>query len=51
MELKGKKTYILGVCSILYGVTGALLGKHDYNTMVQMVQTGLASMAIRHGVG
>jgi len=51
MNIKGKKTYILGVLSIVYAIAGVILGKHDYNTAADIIQTALVSMTIRHGIG
>lgn len=49
-RIAGKKTYVLGIASMLYAVTGLLIGKHDYNTTADIVQTALVSMTIRHGI-
>lgn len=48
--LSGWKTYIVGICSVLYGLTGFILGKHDYDTMIQLVILGLGMMGLRAGV-
>lgn len=48
--LSGKKTYIVGVGMILYGVGGWVAGIHDYNTAIKMVLEALAIMGLRAGV-
>jgi len=47
---QGKKTYILGVISILGAVAGFLTGTVDFGTAWIAVQAALASMAIRDGI-
>lgn len=48
--LTGKKTYILGICGILYSVLGFLSGHLDSNTAITLIFTSLAAMGIRNGV-
>lgn len=48
--LSGKKTYILGVCGILYGVTGFVTGHLDSTTAIGLVFGSLAAMGVRNGV-
>jgi hypothetical protein len=48
--LQGKKTYILGIVGILYGVFGFATGHLDSNTAVTLCFTSLAAMGIRNGV-
>ena len=50
MMLSGWKTYIVGACSILYGVAGFVLGKHDYDTMMQLVILGLGMMGLKSAI-
>ena len=45
--LKGKKSYILGLFAVLYGVSGYYIGQLDSNTALQFVWGGLTAMAIR----
>jgi hypothetical protein len=49
--MKGKKTYIIGACSILFAITGVVIGQHDYNAAIQMIQAAVLAMTVRHGVG
>ena len=48
--LKGRKTYILGIFAILYGISGYYIGQLDSNTALQFIWGGLTSMAIRAGI-
>lgn len=48
--LSGRKTYIVGAAMILYGVAGAVTGKHDFNSAVQFVLQGLGFIGLRLGV-
>ena len=48
--LNGKKTYLVVVAMVLYGVLGVLLGKVELNTAIMDVLTGLGIASIRHGI-
>ena len=48
--LKGKKTYILGVLSIVSAVAGVLTGTIDLGTAWVAIQAALASMTIRNAI-
>ena len=48
--LKGRKTYILGIFAILYGISGYYIGQLDSNTALQFIWGRLTSMAIRAGI-
>lgn len=48
--LSGKKTYIVGIAMILYSITGAVAGKHDFNTGFQLVMQGLGFIGLRLGM-
>jgi len=48
--LDGKKTYIGGVVTILYGVTGFLLGTLDTNSAVGFVMAGAITITMRSGL-
>ena len=49
--LEGKKTYIVGIATILYAIGGIIIGEMDANAAFQLIATGLAAMGIRHGMG
>lgn len=49
-SINGKKTYIIGAVTILYAVTAYILGKVDGNAAVQLIDTSLLAMGIRHGI-
>lgn len=44
------KTYIIGVCSILFAVTGMIIHQVDANTAFTMISTALLAMGLRHGI-
>ena len=48
--LHGKKTYIIGTLTVLYGVLGITLGHIDQATAIQLVLNGLGIAALRNGV-
>lgn len=48
--LQGKKSYILGILALLYGISGYYIGQLDSNTALQFVWGGLTAMAIRAGI-
>lgn len=48
--LQGKKTYILGLFAVLYGITGYYIGQLDSNTALQFIWGGLTSAALRAGI-
>lgn len=51
MEIKGNKTYIVGVAMLCYALGGAVSGKVDINAAVQVALEALGIMGIRHGIG
>lgn len=48
--LQGKKTYLLGLFAVLYGVSGYYLGQLDSNIALQFIWGGLTAMTIRAGI-
>lgn len=48
--LEGKKTYIVGAASIGYAWLGVYLGHTDTGTAMQLTQTAIMGMTIRHGI-
>lgn len=48
--MNGKKTYLVGIGSILAGVGGYLTGTIQLENAIQLVVTGLSAITIRHGV-
>lgn len=48
--LQGKKTYIIGICGILYAILAFATGHLDSNTAITLIFTSLAAMGIRNGV-
>lgn len=50
MELKGKKTYIIGVVLIIYALTGAFVGKHDWNTAFAEILVALGMLGLRNSI-
>jgi len=49
-KLNGKKTYIVAVLTIIYAVTGAAIGKIDWNTAVGIILAALGMSGLRHGI-
>lgn len=48
--LTGKKTYILGVCGLLYAITGFVTGHLDSQTALGVVFGALTAMGLRSGI-
>ena len=48
--LKGKKTYVVGVCGILFAVTGFATGHLDSVSAIDLIFGSLAAMGIRNGI-
>jgi len=48
--LSGYKTYIVGVCFIVYGVAGFFAGIHESDVLINRVLEGLAFMGLRAGI-
>ena len=48
--LKGKKTYLLGLAAVVYGVLGYITGNLDFSTAQNAVWTGLTAMALRSAI-
>ena len=48
--LKGKGTYTVGWVSIVWAVTGVLLGQIDLNTATVIVTTALSAIGIRRNM-
>lgn len=48
--LKGKKTYIIGTCLILWALGGAIAGKHDWNLAIGESLIALQMMGVRVGL-
>lgn len=46
----GKKTYILGICGILYAIFGFVTGHLDSNTALATVFAALTAMGLRNGI-
>lgn len=51
MIVPGSKTYILGVCFILFGAIGVALGKVDGNEALRIIGEGMAMLTIRKAIG
>jgi hypothetical protein len=48
--LIGKKSYIIGIATIVYAITGLILGHVDSATAAMLISGSLMGMGIRHGV-
>ena len=48
--LKGKKTYILGICGILYAIFGFITGNLDSVQALSFVFGCLTAMGLRNGI-
>lgn len=48
--LSGKKTYLLGICGLLYAVGGYFSGHIDQQTALDAVWASLSLMGLRAGV-
>lgn len=48
--LQGKKTYIVGICGIIFAITGFIIGKIDSSSAITLIFTSLGMMGIRNGV-
>jgi hypothetical protein len=48
--LKGYKTYIIGICGILYALFGFVTGHLDSQTAIQLFFGSLAAMGLRNGI-
>jgi len=46
----GGKTYIVGVCWIVFAIGGLVVGEHDANTCLELVMQGLALMTVRSAI-
>jgi len=51
VELKSKKTYIIAVLIILYGVIFRGFGANDWNTASGMIATALIGICLRFELG
>jgi hypothetical protein len=49
--LQGRKTYIVALVMIIYGVAGVLLGKLGTNDAYELILQALGFAALRNGVG
>lgn len=47
---QGKKSYLLGLAAIAYGIGGYFSGNLDPETAQQAIWAGLTAMAIRAGI-
>ncbi len=50
MNLKGYKTYIIGVALICYAVGGLIVGEVSGETAVQSILIALGMLGLRHGI-
>jgi len=48
--LKGKKTYLIAIGTIIYAVSGAATGQIDVQTAIQMILAALGGMTMRAGI-
>lgn len=48
--LKGRKTYILGIFAIIYGITGYYIGQLDSTIAFQFIWGGFTAMTLRGGI-
>ncbi|GAI09786.1 unnamed protein product [marine sediment metagenome] len=51
MNIKGYKTYIIGVALICYAVGGLIAGKVTGEVAVQSILIALGMMGLRNGIG
>ncbi len=50
MKLNGWKTYVLSVASVVYGISGVVLGQFDANAGIAFIMAGLMGASFRHGL-
>jgi len=48
--IRGRRTYIIAVCMVIYAVLGFFLGKQTQDEMVMMVLNALAVAGLRAGI-
>lgn len=48
--LNGSKTYIVGIVSVLAAWVGVWGGTVDFATALQLTETAVLGMTIRHGI-
>lgn len=48
--LQGSKTYLVGWLSIAFAIVGLYLGQLDMDAVIQLINTSLLGMGIRHGI-
>jgi len=48
--MKGWKTWIAGITSILYGIIGYIVEIHDPDAMVQFTTVGLGMIGLGHKI-
>ena len=51
MKLKGNKTYIVGIATLMYLIGGVVAGKLDFAASVPLALIALEGMGLRHGMG
>ena len=49
-KLDGYKTYLVGTATIIFGISGLIIGKIDANQAMELVFVGLGMMGLRHGL-
>ena len=49
-DLKGKKTYIIGVAMLMYAIGGFVSRKVDINTAIQTALIALGMMGLRNSI-
>lgn len=49
-SLKGRKTYLLSIFAVFYGISGWYIGQLDSNNALQFIWGGLTSAALRAGI-
>ena len=50
-RIDGKKTYIVGGLTVLWGILGLALGQMDYGQAVPIILAGLGVFGFRSAIG
>ena len=48
--MNGWKTYAAAAITIVFAITGAIKGVHDWNHAVQLIMEALMVAGLRHGI-
>lgn len=49
-KVSGKKTYLVAIATLLFAVTGVLLGKLEFKEAIELVLGALGIASLRHGM-